>query len=408
LGSFDRDVAPIEIDATHTDMVRFSHRGDRSYSTVESRFIDMVRSQLDQPTDNIDEFDPVSRTGTDASRHLSNQSWNESRLSQSTPHTPPLPGTLPYRTSTTHPNRQSSSSIGSGHHDRHGSDSSHRQNARGFFRRSTGFENNQYPNGTVVEEPVAVDQLFGIEPERFETLKDYDTVFVIDDSGSMQKPTDSRNPNSPDRWTSMTQGLEKFVTIAARFDKDGIDVYMLKHNKSRKGLKSVKDVLKIIRHTNISDPISGGGTRFKSQLETIIGGRLEQLKQYREHPYAPNQHPKPLNLIVVTDGEADDEEAVEAFLVDTAKELERLAVPRNFVGVQFVQVGDDIEASAYLHRLDDDLRKCYENDHGQPIWDVSDQISECSLAFLTYIPNRLSILFATNMKPMIASARLIS
>lgn len=402
-------MAPIEIDASHTDMIRFSHRGDRSYSTVESRIIDMVRSQIDQPTDVFDEFDPVSRTGTDVSRPLSNQSWNESRLSQNVPHTPPLPAALPYRTNTTHPNRQSSSSIGSGHGDRHGSDSSHRQNVRGFQRRSTGFENDHYPTGTVVEEPVVVDELFGIDLARFGPLRDYDTVFVIDDSGSMQKPTDSRNPNSPDRWTSMTQGLEKFVTIAATFDEDGIDVYMLKHNKSKKGVKAVKDVLKIIRHTNISDPISGGGTRFKSQLETIIGGRIDQLKKYRERPHPPNQDPKPLNLIVVTDGEADDEEAVEAFLVDTAKELERLAVERNFIGVQFVQVGDDIEASAYLHRLDDDLKNCYVNDHGQPIWDVSIcPLCECCICFLTYTRNRLSILFATNMKPMTPRARLIS
>jgi hypothetical protein len=71
--------------------------------------------------------------------------------------------------------------------------------------------------------------------------------------------------------------------------------------------------------------------------------------------------PKPLNLIVLTDGEADDEQEVEEYLVETARTLDELGAPKSHIGIQFVQVGDDVEAAEYLRRLDDDLKNLHQN-----------------------------------------------
>lgn len=136
------------------------------------------------------------------------------------------------------------------------------------------------------------------------------------------------------------------------------------------GIKDSNMVPTLLHTINISDPVSAGGTKFKDCLKRITDERINRLKAYKDicsqRPYDRHDHPKPLNLIVVTDGEADEEEALENFLVDTANELEHLAAPANFIGFQFVQVGDSIEASAYLKRLDDDLHIAYQ------VWDVSD------------------------------------
>src|SRR5205085_505745 len=116
------------------------------------------------------------------------------------------------------------------------------------------------------------------------------------------------------------------------------------------GLTSGRQVLKKLKSINLSDPICGGGTFFSTQLRKAIDPRLQKYREYKEQKAQdPNaERPKPLNLIVLTDGEADDEEEVEEILVETAKELEELKAPKNHIGIQFVQIGDDVEAAEYL------------------------------------------------------------
>jgi hypothetical protein len=62
---------------------------------------------------------------------------------------------------------------------------------------------------------------------------------------------------------------------------------------------------------------------------------------------------KPLNLIVITDGEPSDD--VEAPLISCAKKLDKLDAPAWQIGIQFFQVGRDEGARAHLRALDDEL-----------------------------------------------------
>jgi hypothetical protein len=70
----------------------------------------------------------------------------------------------------------------------------------------------------------------------------------------------------------------------------------------------------------------------------------------------PREHPKPLNLIVITDGDADDQDEVEDYLTSVAKELDRLEAPGRHIGIQFVQIGDDEAAAEWLTDLDDGFK----------------------------------------------------
>jgi hypothetical protein len=69
--------------------------------------------------------------------------------------------------------------------------------------------------------------------------------------------------------------------------------------------------------------------------------------------------PKPLSVIVITDGDSDEHEKVEATLVRTARVLPRLKIPEFQIGVQLVQVGDDERVTRWLKLLDDKIRVLY-------------------------------------------------
>jgi len=66
-----------------------------------------------------------------------------------------------------------------------------------------------------------------------------------------------------------------------------------------------------------------------------------------------------LNLIILTDGAADDPDLVEEAIVFAATELKDLGVrkaKRQIAGYKFVQIGYDPEATKFLKRLDDDIK----------------------------------------------------
>lgn len=66
---------------------------------------------------------------------------------------------------------------------------------------------------------------------------------------------------------------------------------------------------------------------------------------------------KPRNYIVITDGEATDsgDDRLKPVIVKLMKMLDKRNAPLNQLGIQFVQVGDDENARAFLEKLDDQI-----------------------------------------------------
>ena len=62
---------------------------------------------------------------------------------------------------------------------------------------------------------------------------------------------------------------------------------------------------------------------------------------------------KPLNIIVITDGEPSDE--VDTVIIQAAKRLDRMDAAPYQLGIQFFQVGNEPGAKAALEKLDDGL-----------------------------------------------------
>ena len=79
--------------------------------------------------------------------------------------------------------------------------------------------------------------------------------------------------------------------------------------------------------------------------------------------------PKPMNIIIVTDGKADDGLQTENLIIRVAKDLDEMYAPSYQLGIQFVQVGDDAKATKYLQVLDNQLKNK---------WGIRDVSSLCA------------------------------
>ena len=168
-------------------------------------------------------------------------------------------------------------------------------------------------------------------------LKAYDTVFIVDDSDSMAGP----------RWLTTSKVLAKIAPIAVSYDGDGVDVRFFNacpKDEERLNLGNADQVMELFKKVT-----PDGTTPTADILEDELNQYLAKFREKRSR--------KRQNLIVLRDGQPDDVDAVEEVIVKYANELKELKAHPLQVGVQFVQIGGDEDASKFLRGLDDDLVK---------------------------------------------------
>ncbi|KAF9235581.1 hypothetical protein BU15DRAFT_51245 [Melanogaster broomeanus] len=181
-----------------------------------------------------------------------------------------------------------------------------------------------------------------------DTLRQYDTVIIMDDSGSMTQDH---------RWEQACVALSGLADTASTYDKDGIDIHFLNYQKQAKGMKDAAKVNRLFTRVQPQ-----GLTPIAQKLDLLVGDYIDKLerassKKRRGDPL-PLQRIKPINFIIITDGAPTDEPLDS--IVALARRLDRGNYPIAQVGLQFVQIGDDQSATEFLRQLDDDLG----NSHG--------------------------------------------
>ncbi|CAK7203291.1 hypothetical protein SEUCBS139899_006022 [Sporothrix eucalyptigena] len=205
------------------------------------------------------------------------------------------------------------------------------------------------------------------DPYAFLTM--FDTIFVIDDSGSMA--------GSP--WREVKAVLANILPICTQRDADGIDIYFLNHralptpqsaggsNQPRvpkgKATGGYHNITNVATVGQIFDSVRPGastptGARLHSILQPYIRyyeAKRNEMMQRGEYGDPDPEDIKPVNIIVITDGVPTDD--LDNTLITAAKKLDQLDAPPHQVGVQFFQVGKEREAAAYLQHLDDNLGK---------------------------------------------------
>lgn len=105
-----------------------------------------------------------------------------------------------------------------------------------------------------------------------------------------------------------------------------------------------------------------GSTNTGTRINRILKPYLQRLEASPR-----NSPPKPINIIVLTDGEPSDD--VESPIIQAATKLDRLEAEPWQVGIQFFQVGGDQRAKKHLEELDDCL-----SEQGKGCRDIVDTV----------------------------------
>lgn len=201
-------------------------------------------------------------------------------------------------------------------------------------------------------------------------LSQFDTIFLIDDSMSMWGSC----------WEEAEAALAAIAPVCTAYDKDGVDVYFLNHMSAERddagsgsagtGYRNVRSAAQVARlFRNVGEP-EGRTTLTGMRLQRILQAYVTHYERVVAAGGGDASSVKPINIIVVTDGEPTDEpgDVIRQF----AKRLDKHAAPPYQVGIQFFQVGDDKEASKALGRLDDDLRH---SESGEDLRDMVDTVT---------------------------------
>ncbi|KAG1720399.1 hypothetical protein EDB19DRAFT_1835999 [Suillus lakei] len=170
-------------------------------------------------------------------------------------------------------------------------------------------------------------------------LADYKTVVLIDDSISMAEEQS---------WTLVREALAGIADLANQYGSQGIDLHFLHHEHFHQNIKTSHEVQHIFNQMAPNGP----ETPTAAKLEELINFYLPLVE--RKFP----QH-NPVDIIVITDGVATDQQALPEVIVSAAHRLERSQVQEEMFGIQFVQIGTDAEAASALRALDDHLAKQY-------------------------------------------------
>lgn len=164
-----------------------------------------------------------------------------------------------------------------------------------------------------------------------ETATEFDFIALLDASGSMASP--STRYSGKTRWTEAQESIFGIASALAPFDTDGIDVITF---GSQVELFEGVTPDKVLSIFSTRSPM--GTTPLDKALAMVVEKRSRSGKN--------------TVAIVFTDGEPNDQHAVEKIIVDAANGLER----DEQLTFLFVQIGGDVGASRFLQYLDDELQ----------------------------------------------------
>lgn len=173
-----------------------------------------------------------------------------------------------------------------------------------------------------------------------DNLKDRDYTLLIDKSGSMGTED---MPGGRSRWLSAQESTMAISREINKLDPDGITVVPFSADHKRYDNVTPDKVQQVFAENR-----PAGSTNLAGALGAVLKDFEARLSQGKTKPQGET-------ILVVTDGEPDDREAVKRVIVETANRLPKDEV----LGIQFVQIGRDAGAARFLKELDDELVSKY-------------------------------------------------
>lgn len=169
-----------------------------------------------------------------------------------------------------------------------------------------------------------------------EVLHNRDYVLILDKSGSMQ----TRDmPGGKSRWQGCQEGALALATKIEEFDKDGIDVYAFASQfKYYEGVTAAK----------VGDVFKENDPNGSTALDLVLQDACDK---HFARKSSGKMKANGTTILVVTDGEPNDRKAAASVIVEASKKIDK----DEELAIQFIQIGKDQGATAYLKTLDDDL-----------------------------------------------------
>jgi hypothetical protein len=165
-----------------------------------------------------------------------------------------------------------------------------------------------------------------------------DYTLIIDRSGSMaiKDQTGGRS-----RWTAARESAHAVAAKCDELDPDGITLYVFGSRFRRYENVTAERVGQVFLE---NEPCGG----------TDLAGVLSHaFDSYFQRKRAGDTKAEGETIVVVTDGEPDDQKAVMKTIVEATRRIDR----DEELGVSLIQVGTDPLATRFLKALDDDLVK---------------------------------------------------
>jgi uncharacterized protein with von Willebrand factor type A (vWA) domain len=162
-------------------------------------------------------------------------------------------------------------------------------------------------------------------------LKNLDIEFLVDKSGSMS----TRDcPGGKSRWDYGQETTLALASLAEKHDPDGITVVpFATQYKVHEGVTSAKVTQVFQEHYPMGGTNTAGVLKARLDAHFARGGA------------------KPTLILVLTDGAPDDQNSVADVIVAATKRMSR----DEELAINFIQIGQDAEASKFLAFLDDNL-----------------------------------------------------
>ncbi|MCJ1387490.1 hypothetical protein MMC18_000333 [Xylographa bjoerkii] len=365
-------VDPVSINANHVGMVKFAHSADPNFLNIAEYLVRLTRKHVGggelirphtfhgRPPSYASRAPRPSYNSTGSGERSLSNDISDLHISSeaSSPEKSPRPWSPPKKPrSSTNPSE--ASSFTELYHAQ--AQDPVRSLDRLASRRSPRIEGSS-TNPAILAMPHTTS-IGGRENTRNLTRLDaWDVVFVIDDTNSMDLAADSvaaskTRERVTTRWDVLVRGMQYIADIAAKHDQDGVDVFFLCSDLNKSNVKNGQEILNQLNRVVLEE--NTGGTYFEPALSPILANYTWKYNNYFKARNAGQlvEPPKPMNIIVLTDGGANDPKQTEKLLVRVAKELDTMWAPSYQLGIQFVQVGDDPRATKYLKILDDQLEK---------------------------------------------------
>ncbi len=167
-------------------------------------------------------------------------------------------------------------------------------------------------------------------------LENRDYTLIIDKSGSMSIKD---QVGGKSRWQVMQESTLALASKCEELDPDGITIYIFSGRFKRYDNVTADKVLQIFKENEPSGRTDLAGVLKHATDDYFRRKSIGDTKDNGEI------------FVVVTDGEPDDRKAVMKVIIEASRKLDQ----DEEMGLSFIQVGNDPDATRFLKVLDDEL-----------------------------------------------------